>query len=71
MIRNYTLDIIQCGVHSYLDHVLGIGSKYRVENKVVQVSMLSREVVIEVDKVFNVEVRPDVANVLSMVRMEQ
>ena len=33
--------------------------------------MLSREVVVEVDKVFNVVVRSDVANLLVVFRMEK
>ena len=48
----------------YLDHVLAVGSKDWVENEVVQVSMLSRKIVVEVDEVFNVKVRSDVTNLL-------
>ena len=41
--------LVQC---SNLDHVFGIGSKHRVEDKVAQPSMLSRTVMIEIDEVF-------------------
>ena len=49
---------------SYLDEVLGIGGKDRVEDEVVQVSMLGREMVIVVDKILNVVVRANILHIL-------
>ena len=48
----------------YLDHMFGKWSKDGVENKVIQVSMLTRTVVAEIDEVFNVIVRPNESNFL-------
>lgn len=59
----YNIDIIH-SYPSYLDEVLGIASKDRVEDEVVQVSMLRREVVIVVDKILNVVVRANILHIL-------
>ena len=44
--------------------MLAIGSKDWIEDKVVEVSMLRRIVVVEIDEVLYAVVRPDVANLL-------
>ena len=44
--------------------MLAIGSKDWVENEVVEVSMLRRMVVVEIDKVLYAVVRLDIANFL-------
>lgn len=44
--------------------MFGIGSKDRVEYEVVEVGMLRRTVMIEIDIVFYGIVRPDVTNLL-------
>ena len=51
-------------MHSDLNHVFGMSCKDWVEDEVAQPSMLSRTVVIEIDKVLNVVVRTDIANFL-------
>lgn len=47
-----------------LDEVLGVGSKYRVEDEMVEVGVAGRRVVVEVDEVLDVEVSADVAYIL-------
>ena len=50
--------------HTHLDKVLRIRLENWVQYKVIQVSMLSGKMIVEIDKVFNVVVRTNVSNVL-------
>ena len=59
-----TQDHTKCCSYMYLEHVLAIGSKDRVKDEVVEVSMLRRMVVVEIDEVLYAVVRLDVANFL-------
>lgn len=51
--------------------MFAIGSKDWVENEVVEVSMLRRMVVVEIDEVLDAVVRPDVADLLQQVIQHQ
>lgn len=49
---------------AYLDEVLGIGGEDGAEHEVVQVGVLRGMVVVKVDEVLNVVVRPDISHQL-------